>query len=173
MTWLTPLERQAWIGLLACAAAVEYASDRQLQTDSGLSFRTYGILAAVSESSGGSIHMSELSGIAGHSQSRLSHAITRLESDGLVTRGDCSDDKRVVHVSLTEKGHSIVQEAAPAHVALVRRLVFDRLTVDQTAALADATRAIWRSLQEDHHVSPIAALDWTDPPAVAGDAASR
>jgi DNA-binding MarR family transcriptional regulator len=161
MRWLDPVERQAWIGLLACAAGVEYAGDRQLQTDSAVSFRTYSILAAVSESPARSIHMGELAGLTGHSQSRLSHAISRLERDGFVTRGECPSDKRVVHVRLTDRGADLVVRAAPPHVAAVRRLVFDQLSAEQTAALADVTRTIWQSLVAGGHVPPLAVLDST------------
>ncbi len=159
MEWLTPTEQQAWVGLLATASVLQHLSDRQLQADFGISFQTYSILAAVSGSPGATIHMGELSGITGHSQSRLSHAIARLERDGLVGRTTCPSDKRGVHVLLTSEGRDLLRRAAPAHVTAVRKLAFDQLTAEQSAALADTTRTIWRSLVTDGHVPPIAVLD--------------
>ncbi len=162
MEWLTPTEQQAWVGLLATASALQHLSDRQLQADFGISFQTYSIMAAVSGSRGASIHMGELSGITGHSQSRLSHAIARLERDGLVRRTRCASDKRGVHVVLTDAGTDLLQRAAPAHVTTVRDLAFAKLSAEQSAALADATRTIWQSLVADSHVPAIAVLNPND-----------
>jgi len=162
MEWLTPTEQQAWVGLLATASALQHLSDRQLQADFGISFQTYSIMAAVSGSRGASIHMGELSGITGHSQSRLSHAIARLERDGLVRRTSCPSDKRGVHVVLTDAGTDLLQRAAPAHVTTVRDLAFAKLSAEQSAALADATRTIWQSLVADGHVPAIAVLNPND-----------
>ncbi len=159
MDWLSPTEQQAWVGLLATASALQHLSDRQLQADFGISFQTYSILAAVSDSPGATIHMGELSGITGHSQSRLSHAIARLERDGLVSRTSCPSDKRGVHVLLTSAARDLLRRAAPAHVTTVRRLAFAPLTEEKSAALADATRTIWKSLVDDGHMPPITMLD--------------
>ncbi len=144
MKWLTSTEQRAWIGLLAVASTLQHLSDRQLQADFGISFQTYSILAAVSGSPGGTIHMGDLSGITGHSQSRLSHAIARLEGDGLVSRSACPSDKRGVHVVLTDAARGLLRRAAPTHVTAVRHLAFAPLSADQSAALADATGTIWR-----------------------------
>lgn len=159
MDWLTPTEQRAWVGLLATASVLQHLSDRQLQADFGISFQTYSILAAVSSSPGETIHMGELSGITGHSQSRLSHAIARLERDGLVSRTSCPSDKRGVHVLLTNAGRDLLERAAPAHVTAVRQMAFDPLTAEQSAALADATSTIWKSLVASGRVPPIAVLD--------------
>src|ERR1700760_4303056 len=97
MKWLSTQEQQAWIGLLASTSALMFATDQQLQADSGITFNTYSILAALSEGPDRTLHMSELAGIAGHSQSRLSHAVSRLEKLGYVQRSVCAADKRAVH----------------------------------------------------------------------------
>lgn len=162
MDWLTPTEQQAWVGLLATASALQHLSDRQLQADFGISFQTYSILAAVSGDPGATIHMRELSGITGHSQSRLSHAVARLERDGLVARSSCPSDRRGVHVSLTDAGTDLLRRAAPDHVAAVRRLAFSKLTPEQSAALADATGTIWRALVADGQMPSIAPLALDD-----------
>lgn len=158
MKWLTPVERQAWIGLQACASALAHACDRQLQRDTGIPYTTYGILAALSEAASGQRHMSDLAGIAGHSQSRLSHAVARLESDGLVIRNRCPHDKRAVHAELTDAGRRMIEQAAPAHVTAVRELVFDRLTPEQSAQVAESMRLIYRLLVDDGVAPPLPEL---------------
>lgn len=158
MKWLSTLEQQAWIGLLASTSGLVFASDRQLQADAGISFNTYSILAALSEGPNMSLHMSELAGIAGHSQSRLSHAVGRLERNGLIRRSHCSADKRAVHATLTEEGLAVVRSAAPEHVTVVRELVFDRLTPAQAKKLAEITRLLYNALVDEGHAPSIPLL---------------
>jgi DNA-binding MarR family transcriptional regulator len=104
------------------------------------------------------LHMSELAGIAGHSQSRLSHAVARLERSGLIRRAKCSADKRAVDATLTEKGLALVREAAADHVTAVRELVFDRLTPAQARSLAEITRTLYNGLVADEIAPPIPLL---------------
>jgi DNA-binding MarR family transcriptional regulator len=158
MKWLSTLEQQAWIGLLASTSGLVYASDQKLQADAGISFNTYSILAALSEAPHLQLHMSELAGIAGHSQSRLSHAVARLERTGLIRRTKCSADKRAVHATLTKAGLALVRKTAPDHVTAVRELVFDRLTPAQVRSLAEITRTLYNGLVDDDIAPPIPLL---------------
>jgi DNA-binding MarR family transcriptional regulator len=149
VTWLTDIERQAWIGLLATYSGLDRALDRQLQADAGISHATYAVLAALSNSESGVRHMSDLAGLANYSQSRLSHAVARLEDDGLIRRETCPSDRRAVHAALTDQGRELIERAAPGHVAAVRAMVFDRLSPEQTAALAEITTVIYAGLVHD------------------------
>jgi len=158
MKWLSTLEQQAWIGLLASTSALAFTCDRQLQGNAGISFDTYSILGALSEAPNMTLHMSELAGIAGHSQSRLSHAATRLERAGLIRRSNCSADKRAVHATLTEDGLILIRKTAPEHVTTVQKLVFDRLTPAQAESLAEITRTLYNGLVDDGFVPPIPLL---------------
>lgn len=162
MTWLNETERRAWIGLLASFAGLDRALDRQLQQDAGISHSTYAVLAALSDTGAEPHHMSDLAGLAGYSQSRLSHAVARLEQNGLLLREDCPGDGRAVHAVLTDRGRDVMERAAPGHVEAVRRLVFDRLSAAQAATLAEITQAIYDGLVETGDAPPIPALA-TDP----------
>lgn len=162
MKWLTPIEQKAWIGLLFAVEGITHASERQLQRDSGISFATYGILAALSEGPEMTLHMTELAGIAGHSQSRLSHAVARLEMDGLIKRSQCPGDRRAVHATLTAKGQRVVRDAAPAHVTAVRELVFDRLGPEQAESLAEITGVLYDALITEGYALPVSALGGTE-----------
>lgn len=157
MTWLTGIEQQAWMGLVASFAGLDRALDRQLQDEVGISHATYGVLVALSDTSDGPRHMSDLAGMAGYSQSRLSHAVTRLEHEGLIRREACPGDGRAVHAALTDTGRELIERAAPGHVNAVRSMVFDRLSAGQTAALAEITEVIYRGLVEDGY-APVIAL---------------
>jgi DNA-binding MarR family transcriptional regulator len=81
--------------------------------------------------------MSELASYTGTSLSRLSHAVTSLEKRDWVRRSASTEDARVQVATLTDEGQRLLELVAPAHVAEVRRRVFDRLTPEQVAALRE------------------------------------
>jgi DNA-binding MarR family transcriptional regulator len=136
--WLDDREQGAWRSLLAATTLLDVALDRQLQQDSALSHAAYGILVQLSEAPGGN-----------SSQSRLSHAAARLEAQGLIERSRCPESRRAVHARLTEAGAAVVEQAAPGHVRLVRRLVFDRLTGEQIDQLDGIVGAILTGLADE------------------------
>jgi DNA-binding MarR family transcriptional regulator len=59
-----------------------------------------------------------------------------MERRGLVAREECRDDGRGAWVVLTKEGRAAIEQAAPAHVATVRRLVFDALTPQEAEVMA-------------------------------------
>jgi DNA-binding MarR family transcriptional regulator len=81
-------------------------------------------------------------------QSRLSHQLTRMERRGLLRRHECAADGRGAFVSLTAAGADAISEAAPLHVATVRKLIFDRLSAAQQAAFEETCAAILTGLTE-------------------------
>ncbi|MGH3423439.1 MAG: MarR family winged helix-turn-helix transcriptional regulator [Nocardioidaceae bacterium] len=54
----------------------------------------------------------------------------RVEAAGLVTRVSDSEDQRVVRVTLTERGHELIEELAGAHLDELER-VATRLSISQ------------------------------------------
>lgn len=55
------------------------------------------------------------------------HHLTRMEKRGLVERRICCSDGRGAIIHLTDQGMKALQQAAPGHAALVRRVVFGGL----------------------------------------------
>lgn len=135
--WLDEDELDAWLSYVATTTLLEAALDRQLQRDSGMPHAYYQILAMLSEVPGRALRMSELAAITQSSQSRLSHAVSRLEANGWVRRTPCPGDRRSTLAHLTEAGYAALAAAAPGHVATVRRYLFDRLTPEQVCQLRD------------------------------------
>ena len=45
-------------------------------------------------------------------------------------------------MGVTEAGRAAIERAAPAHVEMVRQLVFDGLSPDQLAALTEVTEGV-------------------------------
>jgi DNA-binding MarR family transcriptional regulator len=86
--------------------------------------------------------MSDLAAITQSSQSRLSHAVSRLECKGWVRRVPCADDRRSTLAVLTDEGFDALATAAPGHVRTVREHMFDRLTCEQVAQLREICAAV-------------------------------
>jgi DNA-binding MarR family transcriptional regulator len=140
--WLTADEQRAWRAFLQASQALFNELDRQLQRDRGISHADYEILVQLSEAEDGRMRMSELAERALFSRSRLSHAVARLEKDGLVAREDCDTDRRGTFAVLTARGGRALEQAAPGHVETVRSLLFDRLKPSDLAHLERIARAI-------------------------------
>lgn len=133
--WLSDTEQSAWRAFLAATGQVLAELDRALQRDCGLPLAYYEVLARLSEAPEHTLRMSELACRAGSSRSRLSHAVSRLESHGWVRRQCCPSDGRGQLAVLTEEGLAKLAAAAPGHVASVRRVLIDRLAPEELAAL--------------------------------------
>jgi DNA-binding MarR family transcriptional regulator len=147
--WLQPGELDAWLSYLAATTLLEAELDRQLQRDSGMPHAYYQILAMLSDVPGRTMRMSDLAAITQSSQSRLSHAVARLERQGWVRRVPCPDDRRSTFAQLTEPGFAALAAAAPGHVRTVRRHLIDRLTPEQVEQLRDIGKAVLAGLGVD------------------------
>src|SRR3954471_2749837 len=140
--WLNEDEQKAWRGLMAGTDLIDRQLDEQLQRDSGMPHAYYMVLVALSEQPGRACRMSVLAERTMSSQSRVSHAVARLEERGWVRRDQSRSDRRGKLAVLTEEGRRALREAAPGHVEQVRRVVFDRLTPAQVQQLREITSAI-------------------------------
>ena len=152
--WLDAQEQRVWLGLIATMTVLDSALDRQLQRDSTITHAQYGMLSILSEAPERTRHMSALASQTSSSQSRLSHAVSRLEEEGWVMRSRCPSNKRAVHATLTDAGYALVVAAAPGHVAEVRRLLFDHLRREQVQQLAEITSACLETLAADGYDIP-------------------
>jgi len=144
--WLSDEEQAAWRAYLLAFQLLWEDLDRELQRDAGLAHSHYGILVALSEAPDRRLRMSDLAQLQRYSQSRLTHAIARLERDGYVVREQCPTDRRGQNAVLTPAGMKTLEAAAPGHVAEVRAKVFDRLSDAQVAALRDVCENLLEGL---------------------------
>lgn len=144
--WLTPPEQEAWRAFLISSQLLLTALDRQLQRDAGIPHAWYALLVVLAEHPDRTARQSELAELAEFSLSRLSHAVTRLTDRGWVTRRPDPLDRRATLVTLTGAGARALADIAPGHVALVKDLLFARLSGEQVAALHDACRTILAGL---------------------------
>lgn len=135
--WLDDVEMAAWLPLIRLIYLLPHALDQKLREDVGISLSYYSMLAMLSGRPERTMSMGELARITATSPSRLSHAVTQLEHRGWVQRRPCPTDRRIQYATLTDEGFAVLERIAPAHVAEVRRLIFDRLDRRQVEQLGE------------------------------------
>jgi len=140
--WLTAEEQRTWLAFLATTQLLDEALDRQLQRDAGMPHAYYRILVALSSAPDRTMRMSDLAAVSQASQSRLSHAVNRLEDSGWVRREKDANDKRVTHAMLTDAGFAVLESSAPGHVEAVRAHLFDPLSAEQVGQLRDICESV-------------------------------
>ncbi|MET9150390.1 MarR family winged helix-turn-helix transcriptional regulator [Streptomyces griseoflavus] len=132
--WLTADEERAWRAYRRMVIAVQARTVRDLAAH-GLSEPDYEVLSTLSERPDATSTLREQAAKMGWSRSRLSRHATRMEARGLIRRAPDPSDGRGCYLVLTETGWDTLREAAPTHVASVRRHVVDRLGPEELAAL--------------------------------------
>lgn len=140
--WLTAEQQQIWRSYLAMQRLLDESIQRDMQLTGHMPHAYYLILAMLSEAPEHRLRMNRLAEVTGSSQSRLSHAVTRLEALGWVTREQDSTDRRGQVAALTPAGYERLVRTAPLHAETVRSVLFDPLTPEQQAALGDICRTI-------------------------------
>jgi DNA-binding MarR family transcriptional regulator len=140
--WLSDPQLYQWMHLMGALMTLPNSFEQQLKQDSGLNFFEYSVLSGLSNAPGRALKMADLAGFAHGSQSRLSHAVTRLERAGWVQRRNCTEGSRAVEAYLTEAGLEKIVEAAPGHVREVRRLVVDVLSDEEFGDLQKILRKV-------------------------------
>ncbi len=147
--WLDDQESLAWRGYLRAHGVLTARLNRQLQQGSDLSHADYGVLVFLSEAPDHRCRPFELAESLQWEKSRLSHHLKRMASRGLVERTECPSDARGSFIAITEGGMAAISDAAPRHVADVRRYFADVLDVEQIAALIGINEAILAAVDAD------------------------
>jgi DNA-binding MarR family transcriptional regulator len=164
--WLDDDEMRAWLAYRRMRLLLSAEINRDLARDAGLSEADYDVLsnltatdtaattatttaAATAPTAADRRRLSELATRMQWSKSRLSHHITRMEQRGLVRREEVDGDARGSFVVLTPQGRQTIEQAAPGHVASVRRHLFDRLSPEQIRVLGEIGDVVLEPLEGD------------------------
>lgn len=115
---------------------------RRLQAESELSPGDYAVLLTLSEAGGKTMRSSELADTIDWQRSRLSHHLGRMESRGLVSRQQCSDDSRGADVTLTADGAALFRRASAPHLRAIQELFVDGLDATLLGKLDEVNRAM-------------------------------
>lgn len=172
--WLDADEQRAWRAYLASTRLLAAVLDRELQQQSGIPHAYYEILVRLSEAPDHVLRMSQLADASESSRSRLSHAVSRLEEAGWVTRESCPSDRRGSFARLTQAGYAALVAAAPGHVESVRTHLFDHLTAEQVRQLEEISSAVLAGLRGDgeHWPDPVGEASGAGPQGPSRTAAA-
>jgi DNA-binding MarR family transcriptional regulator len=142
VSWLDEQQQRSWRAYLVGTTLLMDRLDRELREQHRLSLPEYEILVRLTEADGNRMRMAVLADSVSHSRSRVTHTVSRMESAGLVARDACLADGRGVEAVLTEQGVRALAEAAPTHVAGVRRLLVDLVDEEDFEALGRVFNAV-------------------------------
>ncbi len=113
--------------LARCLVYIPRVFMADLGREHGLSTSEYFVLMHLSESTDGRLRMGDLASATALSDGAVTRVVKALEGKGLVERRQSQADGRVTEAALTQAGHSRLALAYPAHLASVRRRIFDRI----------------------------------------------
>ena len=137
--WLTPDQQRAWRALLGMNTHLHAHLARVLQDSSDISYADFAVLVQLTEAPQGRSRISERAELLQWERSRLSHHLKRMESRGHIERSSCPEDGRGQYVAVTPIGRAAIEHAAPAHVELVRELVFEGMSEAELKAIIDVS----------------------------------
>lgn len=139
--WLSAEQQHIWRAWLRGSARITGYLSKDLRRHD-LELCEYEILVTLSEAPGYAVRMSMLATEVHQSRSRLTHAIERLESRGLVVREPDVRDRRGVVARLNSEGMDLLRQAAPDYVRALRRIFVDPVDPEDFAALGRAMKAV-------------------------------
>jgi len=135
-TWLSASEMRAWRNFIESVGTLTAALEADL-VPFGLTMGDYEVLVRLSESEDQRLRMCDLATSLQLSPSGLTRRLDGLVKAGLVERIASPSDRRVMFAALTPAGHAKLVEAAPDHVASVRKRFLNGLSRAQVQAVGD------------------------------------
>ncbi|MEI6777350.1 MAG: MarR family winged helix-turn-helix transcriptional regulator [Chloroflexales bacterium] len=139
----TPLEQDAWGGLLGMHGRMMRWIDTDLQDHARITHVEFEALLRLSWADGQRLRIQDLAAQSVITRSGMSRMVERLERADLVTREEASEDRRGAYAVLTEAGRQRLRAALRSHVAFVRQQF---LTAFSDAELAQIG-AFWRRVE--------------------------
>ena len=124
--WLTAAEQEAWRAFIVTRNDLDLALSADLAPH-GLTTGDYEVLVWLSEAEESRMRMCDLAEVLQLSPSGLTRRLDGMVKAGMVERASCASDRRVMWAVLTPAGWDKMRDAAPAHVASVRRHILDPL----------------------------------------------
>jgi DNA-binding MarR family transcriptional regulator len=144
--WLDADQQRAWRALLEVHARLLAHLHEDLVAAHGIGLPDYEVLVHLSESPDHRLRMAELAERLLLSPSGVTRRLDGLVREGLVAREACPTDRRGSFAVLTPAGWTRLQEAAPTHVAGVRRYLIDNLTPAELCSVAGALERVGAAL---------------------------
>lgn len=132
----------AWGALVLASHLFDAALQRHTRQAGGLSYGQFKILVLLSGAPDATLGLSDLAETLRYSISRVSHAVTRLEGDGLLSRAAVSGTRPAYQATLTPAGHDLVTAVLTSQQSVLRDPVLDALGVDPGRTQARANTMV-------------------------------
>jgi DNA-binding MarR family transcriptional regulator len=142
--YLTDAEFRAWHGCLRFTNTVMRELDAALIGAHGISVKEFDVLITLYNAPAGRLRMTELAERVVLTPSGVTHLVTRLERDRLVSRVVDEEDRRSFFAEMTRDGRRRLREARPTHNEVVRAHLTSRLNAEQLGAMG----ALWDVILE-------------------------
>jgi DNA-binding MarR family transcriptional regulator len=118
-----PTPSETWLRIVQVHDRITHRVDSALHRQHGLSLTGFEALRRIANAPGERATMGEVADAVGLSRPGVTSTISRLVTDGLVTRERAEGDKRLLHARLTALGREKVDAAARTHDDLVAHLL--------------------------------------------------
>jgi DNA-binding MarR family transcriptional regulator len=144
---LSASEEVMWRALMRIVKTLPRHLDSDLVQSAGLTASEYTMLMHLSEAPNRERRMADLAEATGLSASRTTRLVADLQSRGLVTKRGSAADGRSNIAKLTTQGMAKLRSAWPAHLASVRKRVFDHIDEPILQRTAQALSAVAAQLE--------------------------
>lgn len=128
--------------LFESAAGAQDLLEGTLDRSSGLTGQLFEPLLRLTRTEGGSLRMTDLAAQCRYSPSAVTRVSDRLEALGFAARRSCPEDRRVVHLTVTDQGRAAVEASMPAHVRMIDDEILGTLDTVERAELERLMRKV-------------------------------
>lgn len=137
---LSEAHKSAWVEMLFAYAKLIRECNRAMEEAGVVSIDTYEVLLVLEDSEHGAMRMSDLADAVIISRSGLTRLADRLESEGLVARASCPNDRRATHIVLTDHGRTERERAWPVFRGAISKYFASKISEAEAVTIAAAFR---------------------------------
>jgi DNA-binding MarR family transcriptional regulator len=129
------LRKRAFSNFFMAHGRITKELERRMSADGVVSLEVYDVLLALEDAPDQRFRMSELADRIIYSRSGLTRLADRLEQKGLIRRVACPNDRRAMHVEITELGLSERLRAWPTLERGIQELFGERISDDEASSI--------------------------------------
>ncbi len=107
----------------------------QLEEACDLPLPWFDVLLQIRRTPEGRLKMTQIADATVHSTGGTTRLVDRIEAAGYVERMNCPNDRRAIHVAITDAGNQKLDEALEAHLGHLQSQMADRLTPKERSTL--------------------------------------
>jgi DNA-binding MarR family transcriptional regulator len=131
-------DRTTWLTLLRTFSQVNRQLSADMEQHHQMPMAWYDVLIHLYHAPRQGWQMQELAEQVMMSNSGLTRLVDRIIDAGLVERKPCSDDRRVIYITLTPVGRAKIEAIFPQHQARVQAYFLSHLSPEEKSTLTNA-----------------------------------